>query len=248
MSVGSYEDLLGLRRVGATVAGALRALKARVRPGLSTADLDGHCARLLAERRARSGSRLVYGFPGSLCISVNDEAVHGVPGPRSVRPGDLVKLDLVAEQDGYFADAAVTVAVPPVSAVHQRLVECAGRAFHAALGVMWPGARISEIGRVVEREVRRDGFRVIRQLSGHGVGRSVHEAPTVPNFADERDHTLLTDGLVIAVEPIISAGSAHVVEAADGWTVKTADGSPSAHYEHTLVVTRDGPVLLTADA
>jgi methionyl aminopeptidase len=248
MSVRSPQDLAALRRVGATVAAVLHGLKAHVRPGVTTAALDERCARLLKAHGARSGPQLVYGFPGSLCISVNDEAVHGVPGDRAIRTGDLVKLDLVAEQDGYFADAAITVAVPPVSALHRRLVTSARRAFHRALDVITAGRPVHAIGRAVERQVRRDGFRVIPQLAGHGVGRSVHEDPCVPNFADTRDGTLLTDGLVIAVEPIISAGSQFVVHANDGWTLKTTDGSASAHYEHTLVVTRDRPLVLTAGA
>jgi len=246
MSIRSPRDLAGVTRAGATVAAVLKRLKQEVRPGLTTAELDAFCGHLLAQRGARSGPQLVYGFPGSICISVNDEAVHGMPGPRQIAAGDLVKLDLVAEQDGYFADAAITVAVPPVSPLNRRLLQCARRALDRAVAVVTAGRRVCAIGRAVEREVRRDGFRVIPELTGHGVGRSVHEDPCIPNFADERDPTLLTEGLVIAVEPIISAGSDQIIHADDGWTIKTADGSLSAHCEHTLVVTRRAAVVLTA--
>jgi methionyl aminopeptidase len=247
MSIGSERDLEGLRRAGRTVAELLRQLEAAVRPGIATAELDALCERLLAERGARHAPRHRYGFPGSICISVNDEAVHGVPGARVIRAGDLVKLDLVAEQDGYVADAAVTVAVPPASVAAQRLAACARRAFARALPEIRAGRRIAHVGRAIEREVRRAGFSVLRELCGHGVGRDVHEPPEVPNFADPENRGVLGEGLVIAVEPIIAGGgSCRVREAGDGWTLRTADGSLAAHHEHTLVVTRGAPILLTA--
>jgi methionyl aminopeptidase len=246
MSIESTHDLVALRRVGRTVAIVLQQLKAQVRPGVTTAELDRRCATLLAQRGARSAPAQEYGFPGSICISVNDEAVHGVPRDRIIRAGDLVKLDLVAEQDGYTADAALTVTVPPTTPTQRALAKCARRAFARACDVIRAGQRIREVGRAIEGEVRRCGFSVIRQLGGHGVGRFVHEEPHVANYADPFDDRVLTEGLVIAVEPIIAAGSGTVVAASDGWTIKTADGSLAAHYEHTLVVTRQQPLLLTA--
>jgi len=246
MSIESERDLSALKRIGRIVGLILNELRAHVRPGVTTAELDQRCAELLAHYAARSAPRVEYGFPGNICISVNDEAVHGVPGARTVRAGDLVKLDLVAEKGGYVADAAITVAVPPVSPVQRQLVKCARRAFQRAADVIQAGRRIAEIGKAVESEVRRNGFAVIRQLTGHGVGRATHEEPPVPNFAAAWSTGTLTEGLVIAVEPIIAAGSGDIVDAPDGWTVMTADGSLAAHYEHTLVVTRDRPIILTA--
>jgi methionyl aminopeptidase len=180
------------------------------------------------------------------CISVNDEAVHGIPGKRALEQGDLVKLDVTVEKDGFMADAAVTVPVGEVTKECERLIECAERAFAKSMLVARAGFRVSEIGRVVEREVRRDGFSVIRDLGGHGIGRTIHEEPRVPNYADPDANQVLTEGLVITVEPIIAAGSGRSFVANDKWTIMTADHRPSAHYEHTLVITKGAPMLVTA--
>jgi methionyl aminopeptidase len=246
MSIGDERDLIGLQRAGRTVAATLAALRQEVRIGVTTAELDARCAQLLAQHGARSAPQIFYNFPGTICISVNDEAVHGVPGARAVCAGDLVKLDLVVEQDGYVADAAITVAVPPVAAEAQRLSHCARRALQLALPSIRAGRRINDVSRAIENEVRRQGFSVIPALCGHGVGRAIHEEPAVPNHADARNRDVLTEGLVIAVEPIIAAGSGEVFEDEDGWTIRTADGEWSAHHEHTIVVTRGAPIVLTA--
>jgi methionyl aminopeptidase len=177
---------------------------------------------------------------------LNDEAVHGIPSERKVQEGDLVKLDVTVEKDGFMADAAITVAVGEVSEESERLIACAERAFTKAMLVARAGFRVSEIGRAVEREVRRNGFSVIRDLGGHGIGRTIHEAPRIPNFADPAANQILTEGLVITVEPIIAAGSGRAAVDKDGWTVRTLDRRPSAHYEHTLVITKGEPILLTA--
>jgi methionyl aminopeptidase len=246
MSIESKADLEAMKRVGRIVALILVELRTKVVPGVTTAAIDQECAALLARYGARSGPQRAYGFPGSLCVSVNDEAVHGAPRARSIQPGDVVKLDLVAERGGYFADAAVTVTVPPVSATARQLARCARRAFQRARDVLRPGVRIMDVGGAIEREVRRCGFAVMPGLGGHGVGRAVHEPPSIPNFRDPRDHTVLTDRLVIAVEPIICAGSGSMVEDDDGWTIRTADQTLAAHYEHTMVITPHGPLILTA--
>ncbi len=177
---------------------------------------------------------------------MNDEAIHGIPGERALVEGDLVKLDLVAEKDGFFADAAVTVAVGKVSPTAAALMRCAENAFHRAARVARAGNRVYEIGREVESETHRSGFRVLRDLCGHGVGRTIHEAPTVPNYHDPRFKTRLTEGLVITIEPIL-AESTRIGELQDDrWTIRTADRSLSAHYEHTIVITKGAPLLLTA--
>ena len=174
------------------------------------------------------------------------EAVHGIPGSRKLREGDLVKIDVTVEKDGFMADAAVTVSVGNVSEEKKRLAFCAKRAFELAMLVARSGNRVSEIGRVIEREVLRCGFSVIRELGGHGIGRTIHEPPSVPNYFDPGANQILTPGLVITVEPIIAVGSGRVVASSDGWTIRTADRKASAHYEHTLVITNDEPMLLTA--
>jgi methionyl aminopeptidase len=225
---------------------ALERAAAAVRPGVTTAELDAEGARELARNGAESAPPKVYGFPGALCVSINDEAIHGIPGGRTIREGDLVKLDLVAEKDGFFADAAVTVAAGVPSATALGLARCAERAFHLAAKAARAGNRVCEIGRAVERETTRCGFQVMRELCGHGVGRTIHEAPSVPNYHDPRFRTRLTEGMVITIEPIIAAGSGAGILKPDGWTIRTADGSLAAHYEHTVVITRDEPILLTA--
>jgi methionyl aminopeptidase len=246
MSIESADDWKGLRRAGRIAYLTLDALEAHVRPGVSTADLDAVAARLFATHGARSAPALVYGFPGTVLISVNDEVVHGIPGPRRLAAGDLVKLDVTVEKDGYIADAARSVIVESGSDLATRLVACAREAFAAALAVARAGTKVNAISRAVETTVRARGFTVMRGLTGHGVGRAIHEAPSVPNHYDPWQRDVLTDGLVLTIEPIISAGSARIHQDRDGWTTRTTDGSWAAHYEHTLVIMRDRPVVLTA--
>ena len=246
MSIESADDWKGLRRAGRIAHLTLDALEAHVRPGVSTADLDAVAARLFATHGARSAPAMVYGFPGTVLISVNDEVVHVIPGPRRLASGDLVKLDVTVEKDGYIADAARSVIVESGSDVATQLVACAREAFAAALTVARAGTKVNAISRAVEMTVRARGFTVMRGLTGHGVGRAIHEAPSVPNHYDPWQRDVLTDGLVLTIEPIISAGSARIRQDRDGWTTRTTDGSWAAHYEHTLVITRDRPVVLTA--
>lgn len=246
MSINGPEDLAGMRAAGAIVRRMLEAMKRAVRPGITTRELDGVGAAVMREHGAQSAPQLVYKFPGVNCISLNEEAVHGIPGDRAVESGDLLKLDVTIEKDGFMADAAETVAVGEISEEKQRLIACAERAFSKAMLVASAGLRVFEIGRVVESEVRRSGFSVIRDLEGHGIGRTIHEEPRVPNYADPEANQILTEGLVITVEPIIAAGSGRAFLARDGWTIRTADRKPSAHFEHTLVITKGEPILLTA--
>lgn len=220
-----------------------------VRPGVTTEQLDAIGARVFAERGARSAPQITYEFPGVNCISVNDEAVHGVPSNRHLVDGDLVKLDVTAELDGFMADAAITVPVGAISTEARRLIEAAERSLVRALGVARAGTRLNEIGRAIQEEVESAGFFVIPQLGGHGIGRVLHEPPSVPNYFAQEDETLLSEGLVITIEPIIAAGTSRARgPGEDGWAVSTADGSLSAHVEHTIVVTRDAPIVLTAAA
>jgi methionyl aminopeptidase len=246
MSINSPEQLDKLRACGIIVARALRAMAKEVRSGVTTAELSEIGSRVLAAHGARSSPPMVYGFPGDVCISVNEEVVHGIPGDRVLEPDDLVKLDLTAEKDGFHTDSAISIQVSPGSPKTRELAHCAEKAFRQGLGAAIPGNRTKDIGRAVEREVRRRGFSIIRELGGHGIGRTIHEPPSVPNYADFSAQHKLTEGLVITIEPIIAAGSGEVSLDKDGWTYRTTDGSLSAHYEHTVVIMRGQPLLLTA--
>lgn len=246
MSIQDEADLTSLKAVGRIVRQVLDAMKAEVRPGVTTRYLDDVGGQVMRANGARSAPSMVYKFPGVNCISLNDEAVHGIPSDRELLEGDIVKLDVTLEKDGYMADAAITVPVGNVSPQAERLIACAERAFQKAMLVARAGFRVFEIGRVVEREVRKAGFSVIRELGGHGIGRTIHESPHVPNYANPQARQVMKEGLVITVEPIISCGSGRVFTDNDGWTVRTGDRALSAHFEHTLVITSGTPLLLTA--
>lgn len=246
MSIDHPSQLEALQTAGRIVRLMLESMKAQVRPGVTTMELDEVGAAVMRRHGARSAPSTVYGFPGTNCISVNDEAVHGIPSGRILREGDLLKLDVTIEKDGFMADAAETVAVGAVDDLKRKLMASARNAFQKSLTAAKAGNRVMEIGRIVEREVRRNGFFVIRELEGHGIGRTIHEPPSVPNYADPRARQILKDGMVLTVEPIIAAGAGHIVLDEDGWTIRTADRSPAAHYEHTMVITKGAPILLTA--
>jgi methionyl aminopeptidase len=246
MSITSEADWRGLREVGRVVQLTLDTLERHTLPGITTGELDQIAKEIFDGNGTRSAPALTYGFPKTVLISVNDEIVHGIPGRRVLRRGDVVKLDVTAEKDGYVADAARTVVLDGANAVSRRLAACAEHAFAAALAVARAGNRVNMIGRVVEETVKRNGFSVVPALEGHGVGRTIHEPPNVPNYFNRRQKDVLTEGLVITIEPLIAAGRGHVYQDADGWTIRTSDGSFTAHHEHTLVITSEEPVLLTA--
>ena len=239
MSIESAEDLAGMEQAGKVTRAVLDGMKAAVRPGISTRDLDELGASIMRDLGGRSGPKLVYGFPGYNCISVNEEIVHGVPGPRRLAKGDLVKLDVTIEVNGFMA-------VGSVDNESKQLMEFASRAFWAGLSAVRPGARAFEIGKEVHKTVSAAGYAVVRDLSGHGIGRTIHERPTIPNEFDRRCSDVLTEGLVFTIEPLIAAGTSRSITLKDGWTVRTRDRSRAAHYEHTLFVTSDGARLLTA--
>src|SRR2546423_2522364 len=245
MSIETAEELEGLRRAGRAVAITLREVRARARPGVTTGELDRFAERTFQRLGARPAPRLLLGFPGAICISVNDEAVHGIPGRQRLRAGDLVKLDVTAEVDGFYADAAISVPVGPPAPLVRRLCAAADAALARALEAARPGARLNEIGLAVEREVGSRGFAVLHELCGHGVGRTMHEDPSVPNVYVETLDQPLTEGLVLAVEPVISAGSGEVRQVGR-WVEATADGSLAAHAEHTIAIRAGRPLVLTA--
>lgn len=246
MSIETAEELAGLRRVGALVAHTLRVVRGHVRPGVTTGELDAVAAGVFAVEGATSAPMTTYGFPGTICISVNDEIVHGVPGERPLRDGDLVKLDVTPELGGFLADAAVSVPVGEPSPRVRALLRAAHAAHRRALAAAVTGAPLRAIGAATERTARRHGAEVFPELRGHGIGRRIHEEPSVPNVDVPGLRRRLTDGLVIAIEPMMTLGRPGIVERPDGWTIATADGSYAAHVEHTVVVRRGRPLILTA--
>jgi len=246
MSVDTPEQLEGLRRAGRVVAATIAALHDAVAPGVTTRELDDLAAETFAAAGARSGPILTYRYPGSVCLSVDDEVVHGVPGPRRLGEGQLITLDVAAELDGYHADAATTVAVGEPASRARRLVDSARAALNAGIRAAQPGATLRDVGEAVERVTTARGFSVVRQLTGHGIGRRMHEHPTVYNWPAPAAGLRLREGMVFTIEPMIVAGAPAIALDRDGWTVRTVDGALSAHEEHTIMVSEGGPVVLTA--
>jgi methionyl aminopeptidase len=248
MTADTPEELTDLARTGSLIAACLADLSAVVAPGMSTAELDARAASFLSARGARSGPILTYDYPGFICVSVNDQVVHGIPGPRTLRSGDLITFDVAAEAGGFYADAARTVAVGEVSGTAQRLMAATQAALRAGVAAARPGARLGDIGAAIERVSQARGFDVFRELTGHGIGREMHEEPTVYNFAiDDPDGDLVLEpGMVFTVEPMLTSGTDRLIQDPDGWTMRSADGALTAHEEHTLVIEADGPRILTA--
>lgn len=246
MTVETEQDLAALREIGRIVAGTLKHMLARVEPGMTTLELD-HIGRDLLEREgARSAPKVTYDFPGYTCISVNEEAAHGIPGARVIQPGDVVNIDVSAEKSGYFADTGGTCVVPPGNPVKEKLLRATQQALQAAVGASRADRPINGIGRAIQKVARRTGFKTIKNLAGHGVGRGLHEAPReIHNYYEPRDRRILREGMVLAIEPFLSTRARWVEELEDGWTLAAAPGNYSAQFEHSLVVTRGRPILLT---
>lgn len=245
MSIESEKDVEALRLIGAIVAEARDAMGRHVAPGVTTAELDAVGRDLLAKHGARSAPQLAYRFPGTTCISVNDEIAHGIPGSRVLREGDLVNIDVSAELGGYFADTGASFPCGTIDRRRQDLLAATRGALSDAMEAARAGTRLCEIGRAVETRAHRHGFAVVDNICGHGVGRKIHEPPSVPNTYDPRDRGRLHEGLVITIEPFLTTGATHVVEDADGWTLRTPDGTVGAQFEHTMIVTRGAPIVLT---
>jgi methionyl aminopeptidase len=246
MSITSQDELTGMQRAGRVVALALAAMREVVVAGATPADIEAVGAEVLRREGAKAAPVVVYHAPCAAFISVNDAVVHGLPSRTPLRAGDLVKIDVTPLVDGFVADGAISVPVEPSTSRGRRLARAAERALAAALAEVRPGLPVHALGAVIDRHVRRDGFAVIRELTGHGVGRTIHEPPQVPNYDPGGRSPLLTEGLVIAVEPLVAEHSGAVRLAADRWTIRTRDGGWTAHAEHTIVVTASGAQILTS--
>lgn len=246
MTVDNQRDIDGILRVGRIVAYVRDAMLAAIEPGMTTGELDDMGAALLEKEGAQSAPRVMYDFPGATCISVNEEAAHGIPGPRVMQPGDIVNVDVSAEFGGYFADTGGTVIVPPTTQLKTRLCHATQLALKNALAEARAGAPINRIGRAIQRTAKAHNFKTIRNLAGHGIGRSLHEEPEgIVSYFDRTDTRRLEDGQVIAIEPFLSTKSTSVTETDDGWTLVGHPDNLSAQYEHTIIVTKGAPIVAT---
>jgi len=246
VTIGSEDELEKLRAAGRLVARTLKAMGEALEPGVTTAQLDALGRAMLERDGARSAPELTYGFPGATCISVGPDVAHGVPGERRIEAGDLINIDVSAELDGFFADTGASFAVPPVAPRVERLCRDGRRALWSGIRAVRPGAPLNACGRAIEGFARRNGYTLVRNLASHGVGSALHEDPTeIPTWDEPRDRRRITEGLVFTLEPFLSLGADWVEEAADGWTLRPPGGQPTVQYEHTLVATRRGPVVLT---
>jgi methionyl aminopeptidase len=246
LTVQTPADIDGLKKAGALVAHILRELTPMVASGVRTWEIDERAGHLLESAGAKSAPKLCYEFPGNVCISINDEAAHGVPGDRVIARGDLVHLDISAELGGYFADTGATIAVPPLHPRLDILCRATRRALDAGLKAARAGALIRDIERAFAAEAAKDGLALIRNLTGHGLGRHLHEEPRyVPDYSNRNDERKITEGLVLAIEPYVSTGPEYASEDRNGWVLKIPRGQYVAQYEHTIIVTRDEPIVIT---
>jgi len=246
MTIETDHDLQQLKRIGQTVARILKDMIARAEPGMTTRELDAIGRELFELHGARSAPQLTYGFPGYTCISINEEAAHGIPGDRVIQPGDVVNIDVSAERDGYFADTGGTFVVPPSTPQKDLLCHATRVALHNATAKARAGQPLNGIGKAIQKVAREKGFKIIRNLCSHGVGRALHEEPgEIAGYYDPYDTRRLKEGMVITIEPFLSTRSSYAEEADDGWTLVGGPGNFSAQYEHTMVITRGKPLLMT---
>lgn len=241
----SPAELARMSAANVLVADVLSALRGRVREGVTTGELDAFAEAAIVAAGARPAFKGYHGFPATLCTSVNDEVIHGIPGARALCPGDLVSIDLGVVLDGFYGDAAITVPVGPVPDGAADLLRVTEEALYLGIEQARVGNRVSDIGHAVQRHVEAHGFSVVREFVGHGVGKSLHEEPQVPNFGPAGRGPRLVEGMTLAIEPMVAMGRAAVKVLGDGWTAVTKDGSLAAHFEHTVGVTGAGPVILT---
>jgi methionyl aminopeptidase len=243
----SAAELERMREAGRLVGEVLTELSALVAPGMTTADLDEAAEKRILAAGAVPAFKGYHGYPATICASINEEVIHGIPsGRRVLQPGDVISIDVGASLDGYFGDSAVTLPVGLVTEEAAALLRATEESLYKAIERVRPGGRISDIGHAVQHHVEAFGFSVVREFVGHGIGQKMHEEPQVPNYGEPGRGPRLTEGMVLAIEPMVNAGKASVKVLADGWTAVTRDGSLSAHFEHTVAVTSGDPWILTA--
>ncbi len=247
MTVETQEDIEKLRAIGRIVALTIQEIGQHIRPGITTQELDVIGQQCLERHGAQSAPRKMYNFPGTTCISVNEEAAHGIPGPRILQDGDLVNVDVSAERDGYYADAGHTFLAGIPNEAHQRLCRAAQQALHEAIQAARADQRIHLIGKAIEQVAKHYGYKTLRDLGGHGIGHSLHEDPSfIAGFFDRRDTRRLKEGQVITIEPFLSTKAHQTHLSTDGWTLLTPPQNRCAQFEHTMIITKDRPIVLTS--
>jgi methionyl aminopeptidase len=243
----STDELERMRAAGRLVGEVLAELAGLVAPGVTTADLDAVAEKRIARAGATPAFKGYHGYPATICASINDEVIHGIPsGRRLLNDGDIISIDVGASLNGYFGDSAITLPVGQVSEEAATLLRVTEEALYKAIDHVRPGSRISDLGHAVQKHVEAYGFSVVREFVGHGIGQRMHEEPQIPNYGDPGRGPRLTEGMVLAIEPMVNAGKPAVKVLGDGWTAVTRDNSLSAHFEHTVAVTADGPWILTS--
>jgi methionyl aminopeptidase len=243
----SAAELERMRAAGRLVGEVLTALTPRVAPGVTTAELDEIAEKMITDAGAIPAFKGYHGYPATICASINEEVIHGIPsGQRVLREGDILSIDVGASLEGYFGDSAITLPVGQVSEEAARLLTVTEEALYKAIDVAKPGGRVSDIGHAVQKHVEAYGFSVVREFVGHGIGQRMHEEPQVPNYGEPGRGPRLSEGMVLAIEPMVNAGKPAVKVLSDGWTAVTRDKSLSAHFEHTVAITASGAWILTA--
>lgn len=246
MTIGNEDELEKLKAAGALVARTLLAMGQALEPGITTRELDQIGRRMLELEGARPAPELTYNFPGATCISIGPDVAHGIPDDRAIKAGDLINIDVSAELDGFFGDTGASFAVPPVSKRVERLCRDGRRALWAGIRAVRTGGDLAAPGRQIEAFARKNGYSLIRNLASHGVGGALHEHPTeIPTWNERSERRKITEGLVFTLEPFLSLGADWVEDTGDGWTLRPPGCEPTVQYEHTLVATRNGPVVLT---
>jgi methionyl aminopeptidase len=241
----SQAEIEKLRRVNQLVGRILAELRQLARPGATTAEIDARAAQLLRDAGAESAFKGYHGYPATICASVNEQVVHGIPSDRVLVEGDVLSIDMGARLHGFYGDSAATVAIGQVAPEASALLQATEQALFRGIEAVKPGARVSDIGAAVQEHVEKHGFSVVREFVGHGIGTSLHEEPQIANYGPAGRGPRLSEGMVLAIEPMVNAGKPGVKVLSDGWTAVTRDGSLSAHFEHTVVVTGDGCEILT---
>ena len=246
--IKSPAEIEKIRAAGRLLARILRTLSESITPGVTTtADLDALAAILVKEAGGRAAFKGYMGYPAHICTSVNQQVVHGLPTNRVLMSGDIVSIDIGVELDGYYADAAITVPIGEITPEARRLLDITRQALYVGIDQAQVGKRIGDIASAIQKFVERHGYSVVRELVGHGVGRKIHEDPPVPNYGKPGSGPVLREGMTLAIEPMVNQGKPQVVCLADKWTIVTEDNKLSAHFEHTVAITRKGPLILTVE-